>query len=188
MITVVTNHNETNTTIDNNDNNDNGAPLRNESVVMPMICPTKMRVAFIFLSIIVQSVIVDIQEPKLFTWYLLDITYMKLRFPSFYPCSHPHWFPDKLICRCRSPTRGTTSWSPTSLAWPSSPSPYSPSSTLGSTGKLRWVYYICAFAIKFYLKTKNLSLLLWCRWEEVCGFHLNVFWSFQGENWKIKIK
>ena len=70
MITVVTNHNETNTTIgnnDNNDNNDNGAILRNESVVMPMICPTKMRVAFIFLSIIVQSVIVDIQEPKFIT-------------------------------------------------------------------------------------------------------------------------
>ena len=67
MITVVTNHNETNTTIGNNDNNDNGATLRNESVVMPMICPTKMRVAFIFLSIIVQSVIVDIQESKSIT-------------------------------------------------------------------------------------------------------------------------
>ena len=81
MITVVTNHNETNTTIGNNDNNDNGAILRNESVVMPMICPTKMRVAFIFLSIIVQSVIVDIQEPKFITWYLLHINYMKLQFP-----------------------------------------------------------------------------------------------------------
>ena len=183
MITVVTNHNETNTTIGNNDNNDNGAILRNESVVMPMICPTKMRVAFIFLSIIVQSVIVDIQEPKFITWYLLDITW-NCDFHQFYPFRHPHWFPDKLLCRCRSPTRGTTSWSPTSLAWPSSPSPSWPSSTLGSTGKLRWVYYICAFAIKLYLKTKNLSLLLWCRWEEVCDFHVNVFWSFQDENWK----